>query len=299
MMKKHLRRLLALLTRTPNLRPAAVPAPVVRNRFWTGIALTLLATSLLSAPALAQPSKTEMATHLKAIDQLTTDALAASKKAETAASVAEVKREADIVFASIWGITSGLADGALGAEKVHDWKSRWQSDTDDFELETPEKFGVLPAAVTDPALMGIVGRGRYVRDLIKVEAEAGKAHFQHTFAALNNVIGWQRMDYAPARGGMPRVDLTAQWDAPSEFWLSSADTGWIFDAYSQAVNILKTSYGDDIGAARKHAAGMTQLLEKVRAGVDANGNNTVEPAMMEGGLDTALQHARLAGINLP
>ena len=296
-MKQYLRRLMAFLSCSPFLQPSAIP--VVRNRFWTWTAMALLAASLLNVPAVAQPSKNEIAMHLKAIDQLANEALAASMKAETSATVAEVKRQADLVFSSIWGISSGLADGAVGAEKVHDWKSRWQTDTDDFELETPEKFGVLPAAVTDPALMGIVGRGRYVRDLIKVEAEAGKAHFQHTFAALNNVIGWQRMDYAPARGGMPRVDLTSQWDAPSEFWLSSADTGWIFDAYSQAVNILKTSYGDDVASARQHAAGMTQLLEKVRAGVDANGNNTVEPVMMEGGLDTALQHARLAGISLP
>ncbi len=299
MMKTYLGRLLALLTRKPNLRPSVLPVPTSRNRFWTVAALALLATSFLNAPALAQSSNNEIAMHLKAIDQLTNDALAASQKAETAASAADVKRQADIVFSSIWGITSGLADGAIGAEKVHDWKSRWQSDTDDFELETPEKFGVLPAAVTDPALMGIVGRGRYVRDLIKVQAEAGNAHFQHTFAALNNVIGWQRMDYADARGGMPRVDLTSQWDAPSGFWLSSADTGWIFDAYTQALNILKTSYGDDVASARQHAAGMTQLLERVRAGLDANGNNTVEPAMMEGGLDTALQHARLAGVRLP
>jgi hypothetical protein len=299
-MKQHLRRLLALLTRKPYLRPSALPAPVVRKRFWSWTGLAMLAmTSIFSVPAFAQKAKNEIALHLKAIDQLAVEALAASRKAETAATVAEVKRHTDIVFSSIWGISSGLADGATGAEKVHDWKSRWQSDTDDFELETPEKFGVLPAAVTDPALMGIVGRGRYVRDLIKVEAEAGKAHFQHTLAALNNVIGWQRMDYAPARGGMPRVDLTSQWDAPTEFWLSTADTGWIFDAYSQAVNILKTSYGDDIGSARQHAVGMTQLLEKVRAGMDANGNSTVEPTMMEGGIDTALQHARMAGISLP
>jgi hypothetical protein len=274
-----------------------------RSSFATGPRVALLLALLfvpLSRPAVAQNAAAEIATHVAAIDRLSREALDASRKAETAATVDDVKRQADLVAAAIWGMPTGLAgrDGG-GAEKVHDWKSRWQSDTDDFELETPEKFGTLPAAVTDPALMGIVGRGRYIRPMIQAGAEAGNAHYGHLFASLNNVIGWTRMDFAPARGGMPRVDLTAQWDAPSAFWQSTADTGWIFEAYSQALNILKTNYADDLAAARHHAAGMTQLLQKVRAGLDANGNGTVEPAMMEGGLEAALQHARLAGIRLP
>ncbi|MEZ4701428.1 MAG: hypothetical protein R2834_13915 [Rhodothermales bacterium] len=294
-------RLLANLLRVsqPGLAPSRV-RPVFRNRFWMWLAATALGLGALATPAQAQNAKTQIASHLKAIDQLSKDALAASKKAEAATTVAEVKRQADLVFAAIWGTPSGLADhDGGGAEKVLDWKSRWQSDTDDFELETPEKFGVLPGAVQDPAMMGMVGRGLYVRDLINAEAEAGKAHYDHVANALSNVIGWMRMDYAPARGGMPRVDLTSEWDAPTEFWLSTADTGWLHEAYSQALNILKTTYGSDVATARQHAAGMTRLLEKVRAGVDANGNGSVEPTMMEGGLETALQHAKLAGVSLP
>ncbi len=269
----------------------------VRGAFCWTFMLTVLLAGMQVRPAHAQQSADEIALHLKAIDQLTQQALEASRNAQAAETVADVKRHADAVFTSVWGTPSGIAAGG-GGEKVHGWKTRWQVDTDDFELETPEKFGILPPEITDPAQLGIVGRGRHVRILLTQMAEGGNAHYGHTIASLSNVIGWMKIDYAPARGGMPRVDLTAQWDAPTEFWLSTADTGWIFEVYSQALNILKTDYAGDVAAARAHAAAMTELLEKVRTGVDANGNDAVEPAMMEGGLDTALQHAALAGIRL-
>ena len=40
---------------------------------------------------------------------------------------------------------------------------------------------------------------------------------------------------------------------------------------------------------------MTQLIEKYRNGIDANADGSIAPAMMEGGLNTALQHAALGG----
>ncbi len=44
---------------------------------------------------------------------------------------------------------------------------------------------------------------------------------------------------------------------------------------------------------------MARLIEKALNGVDANENGSIEPVMMEGGLNTAFQHARLAGFALP
>ena len=68
------------------------------------------------------------------------------------------------------------------------------------------------------------------------------------------------------------------------------------EVFAQAVNILKTDYGTDVAEARKHAAGMSELLEKVLNGVDADKNGTVEPKMMEGGLNTALRAAGKDGL---
>jgi len=273
--------------------------PGFRTHLGRPLLLIVLAASLTGVEARAQA---DIARHLQAIKQLTDEALTASRAAAQAGSVAEVKQQADKVFTAVWGVPSGLAEeDTYGAEKAHGWKTRWQSDTDDFELETPEKFGVEPPDITDPALLGIEGRGLYVRKQLwaMAEADAGNAHYNHTIASLSNVIGWMRMGYAESRGGMPRVDLTYQWDAPSAFWLSTADTGWLYEVYAQALNILKTNYAGDLAAARQHAADMTRLIEKALNGEDANGNGSVEPAMMEGGLNTALQHARLAGIALP
>ena len=94
----------------------------------------------------------------------------------------------------------------------------------------------------------------------------------------------------------PRVSLTYLWDAPAEFWQSSADTGWLDEVFAQAVNILKTDYGTDVAEARKHAAGMTELLQRVLNGVDADKNGTIEPTMMEGGLNAAVRAAGKEGI---
>lgn len=245
----------------------------------------------------AQGNEREIANHLSAIKTLSEQALEASRQAAQATSITELKRYTDNVYETVWGMPSGLAnENATGAATSHGWKTRWQTDTDDFELETPEKFGVEPPEINDPSLLGIIGRGRHVRKLLV--ADSTNVHHEHVVASLNNVIGWMRMDYAPARGGMPRVDLTYHWDAPSEFWQSTADTGWMFEAYSQAFNILKTNYNGDLALAKKHAAAMTALIEKTMQGEDANGNDRIEPVMMEGGLATAMQHAKLAGLNV-
>ena len=245
---------------------------------------------------ISQPAS-EISEHLEAIHSLLQEALSASEAAESATSIDDLKKNTDQVFTTVWGVASGLDDpDARGAVPSRDWKSRWQSDVDDFELETPEKFGVEPPGVSDPSDMGIVGRGRYARRLIWADSLNAGPHHKHTLASLNNVIGWMRMDYAPARGGMPRVDLTHHWDAPTEFWLSTADTGWIHEVYSQAMNILKTDYGDDLAEARRHAADMTMLIRKNIEGEDADNSGSIEPKAMEGGIKTALQHAKLANL---
>jgi hypothetical protein len=263
-----------------------------RNRY---LPYLFVLAAFVPAPTNGQ-STAQIAEHLQAIEDLAQSALEHSRAAEAASSEAEIKRHADSVFASIWGYSSGLASGS-GAAKFYGWKTRWQSDLDDFELETPEKFGTEPAEVTDPAELGIIGRGLYARELLfDLADQEDNPHHAHVIASLSNVIGWMRMDYADARGGMPRVDLTAHWDAPSEFWQSTSDTGWIRHALAQSLNLLKVDYEGDVATARAHAADLTAIIQQALEGVDADGNGSVDPAMMEGGLSTALQHAGFAGI---
>jgi len=117
------------------------------------------------------------------------------------------------------------------------------------------------------------------------------------FASINDVIGWTYIGEGLKGNEMqPRISLTYMWDAPPEFWQSDADTGWLDAVFAQASNILKTDYGTDVAEARKHAAGMTELLQRVLNGVDADKNGTIEPKMMEGGLNAAVRAAGKDGI---
>lgn len=282
---------------TPTLRGASSRLRwLPGNRFLSIVATMLLMSTLATSTARAQADKEAISHHLALMNQEMEQALEASKKATNAPSIDELKEHVDVVFTAVWGIPSNL-ENASGAVATHGWKTRWQSDTDDFELETPEKFGTEPPQVTDPTQLGIVGKGRFVRRLIWADSMSTNPHYDHIVASLSNVIGWMRMDYAPARGGMPRVDLTYKWDAPTEFWLSTADTGWIFEVYTQAENILRTQYGDDLASAQKHASDLTTLIERAWSGFDANNNGEIEPVAMEGGLNTALQHAEFAGFS--
>lgn len=261
---------------------------------------------MMSAYAHAQ--QPEIGLFIVEMRDLTEQALDASRQAEQASSIGEIKRLADTVYEAVWGLSSGLVDeAARGAENVHGWKTRWQVTFSDFDSLFAERYGSLPPEITDPAQLGIVGRGRYVRLMLEDSTAAGYAieaariHGTHIVESLSNVIGWMKMDDGVTKGErQPRVDLTREWDSPIEFWMSTADTGWLFEAYAQAVNILKTDYEGDIDIARSHAAGMTALLQRALDGVDANGNGTVEPVKMEGGLKTAVQHAELGQwINSP
>ncbi len=284
--------------------PPASAKPAVRAGVTA--AWLLAALGLCVGAAQAQAPQADLAAHLQGIRQLADEALAASRAAQQAGTVADVKRHADAVFAAVWGVPSGLAGEARGAEAAHGWKTQWQVDGSEFDPAMAERYGTLPPAIGDPAKLGIVGRGRHARKQLEAlmedagASDAGRLHAGHVVASLNNVIGWMKIDDGVTKAErQPRVDLTREWDAPSAFWLSTADTGWLFEVYAQALNLLKTDYEGDVATARRHAADMTALLEKALNGVDANGNGSVEPVMMEGGLTTAFQHAGLAGLLSP
>lgn len=241
--------------------------------------------------------------YLSEIEDLARQALEASRSAEEAASISEVKQQADAVFTTIWGIPSGLAgESGRGAARVHGWKTRWQVTFADFDSAFAARYGSVPPEIDDPSQLGIVGRGRHARaeiERVMADADASDAvrtHGLHVVHSLNNVIGWMKMDDGVTKGErQPRVDLTREWDSPIEFWMSTADTGWLHEVFSQALNILKTRYDGDLELARRHAADMSDLIMKSLEGVDANENGSVEPAKMEGGIETAIQHAGFAG----
>lgn len=254
----------------------------------------------VSIRASAQPIE-QVGDYLVEMQNLAEQALNASLQAQEAPTVADVKRYTDEVFNLVWGSPSGLVDeSARGAEYAHGWKTRWQVTFSDFDSLFAARYGSIPPEITDPAQLGIIGRGRFVRAQIEATLEAGSAgsslsaHGHHVVHSINNVIGWMKMDDGVTKGErQPRVDLTREWDSPIEFWMSTADTGWLHEVYAQASNILKTNYEGDVASAREHAAAMTGLIEKALNGVDANGNGSVEPAKMEGGLRLAVQHAQL------
>ena len=255
-----------------------------------GLAL-VLSVLVFAASAKAQ----SVGDHLTAMDQLLQAAHEASTAAESAADIASVKQQADLVFAVVWGQPSGLTWDLGGAAHMHGWKTRWQTTGEEFDENHVERLGDTPPAITDLAALGIMGRGRAAVAILLEQAD--QPHVQHVIASLSNVIGWMRLDDGVTKGErQPRVDLTHIWDAPSRFWNTTADTGWLSEVFAQSINILKTDYGDDLTLAQSHAEAMTALIEQCRSGIDENGDGAIAPAMMEGGLDTALAHARYGGL---
>lgn len=250
-------------------------------------------------------SHAEAGALLREMRQLTEQALATSRAAEQAPGVAEVKAGAEQVLQAIWGLPSGrpAGDGA-GAIRAHGWKERWQVTGAEFDTAFAARLGVEPPKITDPRKLGIMGRGRAVRGRLQqitggaLESPATqRTAAEQVVASLNNVIGWTYITAGlKVQEVQPRISLTYLWDAPAEFWNSTADTGWLDEVYSQAVNILKTDYAGDVAEARRHAADMTVLLQKVLNGIDADSSGAVEPKMMEGGLNAALRAAGQAGL---
>ena len=236
----------------------------------------------------------EAGAYLQNIDQLLNQAHAASLNAEQATSVQELKMYTDAVFETIWGTPSGLVLNT-GAAHAYGWKTRWQTDGTEFDEAHVERHGSEKPMVSDPDELGIMGQGRAIVKMLVSRLE--EPHADHVLASLSNVIGWMRLSDGVTKGErQPRIDLTHVWDAPTRFWNTAADTGWLGEVYAQAINILKTEYGEDLATAREHAIAMTVLLEKCRSGIDENGDGAVAPVMMEGGLNTAIQHAGYLGI---
>ena len=96
-------------------------------------------------------SSDDIGVHLQAIKHLSEQAMQASRAAEQAATVAEVKAHADAVFETVWGLHSGLADGSKGAAAIHGWKTRWQVDNTAFDEGFSGRYGTKPPEVEDPA----------------------------------------------------------------------------------------------------------------------------------------------------
>ena len=256
----------------------------------------LIAAPLVAAPAAPTPEGIDPAlrTYLEEIRTLTAEALAASRAAEAAATAEEVKRHADRVVELIWGLPSGMADGARTPAE-HGWKTHWQTTGAEFDSAWVARYGTKPPAITDPSRLGIAGRARHVREAL-VEA-AGVDNFTRLedpaargiAFSLSNLIGYMHLTHGyKGREVQPRISLTHVWNQPKHFFHSTSDTGWLFEAQAQAYNILKTDYEGDAEMARRHAAALTELLQKVADGVDADGDGTVEPDMMEGGVAAAL-----------
>lgn len=240
---------------------------------------------------------------LTEMGQLTDQAVAASRAAENAGSVAEVKAGASRVLEAIWGIPSGVSGAEPGEVTRLGWKERWQVSGTEFDPAFVQRLGSAPPKITDPRALGIVGRGRAVRGRLEGMTEgegsggASREAAEAALASLNDVIGYTHITRGyKGREVQPRISLTHEWDAPAAFWNSTADTGWIFEAEAQAINILKTDYGTELAEARQHAAAMTQILQRVKDGVDANRNGTVESTRMEGGLSAAIAAAARAGL---
>lgn len=277
-----------------------------RKRFRLLLALASISLLFCSQSLRAQsPSAEDIGPLLRDIVDRTEGALQASISAGEASSVAGVKAAADSVFRAVWGVPSGSAEtGETGAVSQHGWKTRWQTTPAAFDSAFAARMGTAPPEIRNPRKLGIMGRARHLRSHFAVAPDSAGpetpgARYSHDaiVAPLSNVIGWMRMDNGITKGELqPRVDLTYRWDAPMSFWNSTADTGWLFEVFAQAQNILKTNYDGDVEMAQEHADGMTQLLKKVLNGVDANGNGSVEAKAQEGGLRAALEQAQAANL---
>lgn len=241
---------------------------------------------------------------LAEVQTLMDEAIAHSRMAAEAGDVAGVKRHVEEVNLDLYGLASGLADPAVhGAAAVHTWKTEWQTDGSLADSSWKARYGTLPPPITDVRELGVIGRARHVREALvdvandETASAADREAATALAASLSNVIGWMHLTIGYKGSEVqPRISLTQVWDAPKEFWQSTADTGWLHEAHAQAFNILKTDYEGDAATARQHAADLTDLLQRAVSGLDADGDGQIAPVPMEGGLDAAFAVARGAGV---
>ena len=242
--------------------------------------------------------------HLTALEDLVGEMIDLSQSAAEAETVDEVKTYSANVFEIIWGIPASENPSQLeGAVGIHGWKTRWQATNGDFDASFSERYGNAPPEIVDVTALGIIGRGRAIRRVLQdqVEGETLSSDEIKTtlmmIASLNNVIGWMTLDDGVTKGErQPRVDLTREWDAEPEFWLSTADTGWLYEVYAQSINIMKVDYVGEVDEARQHARAMHDLAMKVMDGVDANEDGRTDPLRMEGGIQQVMDIARSIGL---
>lgn len=231
------------------------------------------------------------------------DILKHAEEAASASSVDDIRMHANKVFELVWGQSPEQQESlTTGAVHSHGWKTRWQVDNTQFDEAFYERNGTNPPQIQDIQSLGIMGRARavrhYAQQVIDSESSSDMQREKATalIASLNNVIGWMKMDDGVTKGErQPRVDLTSEWDSPVEFWQSTADTGWLAEVYSQAINILKVDYEGDVDEAQMHAKGLLALSKKMMEGVDANSNGSVESIKMEGGMSAVMSEARNGG----
>ncbi len=252
------------------------------HRLVVSACFALLATGCAGyalAPEVAPEKAAEIHADLRYMEASLRTAQERVAQATASTRIDELKAHVADVASVTWGMPIGITK-TTPAANYPAWKSRWQKSFTDFDPDFAARYGTKPPAITDPTALGIVGRGRHVRRLLTSAAQPG-SETQPLLEALNNVIGWMRVDDGVTKGErQPRIDLTYRWDAPKSFWQSEADTGWVFAVHSQAVNILKTNYAGDLQTARAHAAALQSLIERC---LDGEGGAP--------GLRRAIEHA--------
>lgn len=222
------------------------------------------------------PTPEEIGEYLRDIYRIAEEIREEIHLAANAETVEEIKEHSAKIYELIMGVPSSDTAGALG------WEDRW-----------------YPQSADVP---GFDAKARYVRELIQVliddpdTPDEVKLHGSFVIQSINNVIGWMIHGTGRKAGTLqPRLNLTYVWDAPTEFWLSTADTGWIHEISAQATNIVRVNYGDDIEEARKHAADMIPLMDRVFEGDETDVDTLYWPYMMRGGLEVVMMHAKQAG----
>lgn len=222
------------------------------------------------------PTAEEIGAYLNDIYRIAEEIREEINLAATADTVEEIKEHAEHVYELIMGVPSGGTGSTLG------WEERW-----------------YPQSADVP---GLDAKARYVRELIQVlvddpnSSDEVQLHGSFVVQSLNNVVGWMIHGTGRKSGTLqPRLNLTYVWDAPTEFWLSSADTGWVHEVSAQASNIIRVNYGDDVEEARKHAEAMIPLMERVFEGAETDADTLFWPYMMRGGLEVVMQHGKQAG----
>ncbi len=252
---------------------------------------------VVTSPPMVTPEyQGALTEHIRSIGVMLAEATRAVEAAQQASDLTQMRQAVDLAFGQVWGAPSGLVGGA-GAAHQHGWKTRWQATYSDFDPAYAARYGSAPPHITNPAKLGIVGRGRYIRRVLAAEGTPRDGSAKSKFIiSLNNLIGWTRLDDGVTKAErQPRIDLTYRWDADQDFWRSSADTGWIFEVQAQSLNILKSRY-KSVTDAQGHLDDLAYLITKCLEGQDTNNDGLVAPVENEGGYRTAVRMAQQAGL---